>query len=66
MRLRRVRRWKMLESGKSIIVEVSEKDVEILERIITEITNIKHQEIMSVSGNSKLCKKCAYYDLCTI
>ena len=36
------------------------------ERIITEITNIKHQEIMSVSGNSKLCKKCAYYDLCTI
>ena len=51
---------------KSIIVEVSEKDVEILERIITEITNIKHQEIMSVSGNSKLCKKCAYYDLCTI
>ena len=51
---------------KSVIVELSEKDVEILERIITEITDIKHQEIMSVSGNSKLCKKCAYYDLCTI
>ena len=42
---------------KSIIVELSKKDVEILERIITEITDIKHQEIMSVSGNSKLCKK---------
>ena len=51
---------------KSIIVELSKKDVEILERIITEITDIKHQEIMSVSGNSKLCKKCAYYDLCII
>ena len=51
---------------KSVIVELSEKDVEILERIIIEITDIKHQEILPVSGNSKLCKKCAYYDLCTI
>ena len=51
---------------KSIIVELSEKDVEILERIITEITDIKHHEIMPVSGNSKLCKKCAYHDLCII
>ena len=42
------------------------EDVEILERIIIEITDIKHQEILPVSGNSKLCKKCAYYDLCTI
>ena len=51
---------------KSVIVELSEKDVEILERIIIEITDIKHQEILPVSGNSKLCKKCAYYDLCFI
>lgn len=51
---------------KSVIVELLEKDVEILERILAEITDIKHQEIPPVSGNSKLCKKCAYYDLCTI
>ena len=49
-----------------MIVELSEKDVEILERILVEITDIQHQEVPSVSGNSKLCKKCAYYDLCTI
>ena len=51
---------------KSVIVELSEKDVEILERILAEITDIKHQEVPQISGNSKLCKKCAYYDLCTI
>ena len=51
---------------KSVIVELLEKDVEILERILAEITDIKHQEVPPVSSNSKLCKKCAYYDLCTI
>lgn len=51
---------------KSVIVELSEKDVKILDRIIAEITEIKHQEIPPASGNRKLCKKCAYYDLCTI
>ena len=34
--------------------------------IVAEITDIKHQEVPPVSSNSKLCKKCAYYDLCTI
>ena len=48
------------------IVELLEKDVEILERILAEITDIKHQEVPPVSSNSKLCKKCAYYDLCFI
>lgn len=53
---------------KSVIVELSEKDVEILERIIAEITDIKHQEILPVSGNSKLCKNvlimiCVLYKL---
>ena len=42
------------------------EDAGIWQRIIIEITDIKHQEILPVSGNSKLCKKCAYYDLCTI
>ena len=51
---------------KSLIVELSEKDTKILERIISEITEIKRKDIPSACVNSKLCKKCAYYDLCII
>ena len=43
-----------------------EKDIEILERIILEITEIKHTDIPPICENSKLCKKCAYFDLCII
>ena len=41
-------------------------DIEILERIILEITEIKHTDIPPICENSKLCKKCAYFDLCII
>ena len=51
---------------KSLIIELSEKDTKILERIISEITEIKRKDIPSACVNSKLCKKCAYYDLCII
>lgn len=51
---------------KSVVVELTEKDIEILERIILEITEIKHTDIPPICENSKLCKKCAYFDLCII
>ena len=51
---------------KSVVVELTEKDIEILERIILEITEIKHTDIPTICENSKLCKKCAYFDLCII
>ena len=49
-----------------ITEEKTEKDIEILERIILEITEIKHTDIPPICENSKLCKKCAYFDLCII
>ena len=51
---------------KSVIVELSDKDIETLEKIIFEIVDIENMDIPPVNANLKLCKKCAYYDLCFI
>lgn len=51
---------------KSVIVELSDKDIEILEKITSEILEIDNMDVPPVTANHKLCKKCAYYDLCFI
>ena len=51
---------------KSVIVELSENDIKTLEKIIGEITEIECMDTPPMIVNSKLCKKCAYYDLCFI
>ena len=51
---------------KSVIVELSDKDIETLEKIIFEIVDIENMDIPPANANLKLCKKCAYYDLCCI
>ena len=51
---------------KSVIVELSDKDIEILEKITSEILEIENMDVPPVTANHKLCKKCAYYDLCFI
>lgn len=51
---------------KSVIVELSENDIKTLEKIIGEITEIECMDTPPMIVNPKLCKKCAYYDLCFI
>ena len=51
---------------KSVIVELSENDIKTLGKIIGEITEIECMDTPPMIVNSKLCKKCAYYDLCFI
>lgn len=51
---------------KNLIVDLTEKDIEELEKIISDIKEIKKSEYPSEFAEKKFCKKCAYYDLCVI
>lgn len=51
---------------KNIIVELTNEDVEKLEGIISEICKIRKQNIPPRFLETKVCKKCAYHDLCFI
>ena len=51
---------------KSIFVELSDEDVEKIEGIIDEITQISQKEEVPVFSELKICNNCAYHDLCFI
>lgn len=51
---------------KNIIVELTDEDIVKLEESISEISEIKRQNIPPELQEMKICKKCAYYDLCFI
>ena len=51
---------------KNLIVELKEEDIKKLEGIISEIPEIKELETPPEFCEKKICKKCAYHDLCFI
>lgn len=51
---------------KNLTVELTEEDTEELESIISGITDIKHMQFPPKFSEKKICKKCAYHDLCFI
>lgn len=51
---------------KNLLVELSQEDVVRLEEIISEIANIKKMDFPPSFLEKKICKKCAYHDLCFI
>ena len=51
---------------KTMSVEITDEDCGEIEKIICEITQIKKRNIPPDDCNKKICKKCAYYDLCFI
>lgn len=51
---------------KNLEVELSKEDIIKLEEIILSISKIIKQEFPPLIQDKKICKKCAYYDLCFI
>jgi len=51
---------------KNLLVELSGEDKVQLEQIIAEINKMKMVEIPPMLSEQKICKKCAYHDLCFI
>ena len=51
---------------KRIDVFLEDGDVEKIEKIIAEIDGINKLQIPLSIENKKICKKCAYYELCYI
>ena len=51
---------------KTLAVELSEDDSMMLDDIIKEITEIKKEELPPAFVQMKICRKCAYHDLCLI
>lgn len=51
---------------KNVVVELKEEDVKKLEEIIDNIKEVKTMEFPPKFQERKICKKCAYHDLCFI
>lgn len=51
---------------KTLLVELTEEDIDRLKEIIEEIAEIKRNDTPPQFLSMKLCKKCAYHDLCFI
>lgn len=51
---------------KTLLVELSEQGREKLKSIIDEIESMKKEEFPPKFTEQKICKKCAYHDLCFI
>lgn len=51
---------------KRIDVFLEDGDVEKIEKIIDEIDGINKLQIPLSIENKKICKKCAYYELCYV
>lgn len=51
---------------KNVVVELSEEDMIKLDSIVADIIKICQKEYPPADANKKICKKCAYYDLCFI
>ena len=51
---------------KTMKIELYDKDIKEIERIIEEISVIKRAELPPALLESKVCRKCAYFDLCFV
>ena len=51
---------------KNIEVSLSEEDEKQMKNIIDHIIQIRKQVIPELDDSKKICKKCAYYDICFI
>ena len=51
---------------KNLTVELAESDREKLKEILVHMKTIRDQELPPVLQKQKICKKCAYFDLCYI
>lgn len=51
---------------KSVDVKLEEQDEKYLEKVMDEITSIINLDSVPILMEGKICKKCAYYDLCYI
>jgi len=51
---------------KNLVVDLSENDIVEMERIISDILKIKRQDFPPMFSETRICKKCAYHDLCFI
>ena len=51
---------------KTVQVELTEQDEAKLERILAEIADMKAEAVPPHFTEKKICKKCAYHDLCCI
>lgn len=51
---------------RNIVVKLTEQDEHRIEEIISDIGEIKQQKFPPHFSEMKLCKKCAYHDLCLI
>ena len=51
---------------KNITVELSNEDIQTIENVINEIQDVKKMKLPPTFSEKKICKKCAYHDLCFI
>lgn len=51
---------------KNIVVELSAEDEEKMRGVLDDIILVKKRETVPQLEKKKICKKCAYYDLCFI
>ena len=51
---------------KSMVVALNQEDIELLDRIIEDIVKIQELDLPCTFEKKKICKKCAYYNLCMI
>ena len=51
---------------KTMKIELYDKDIKEIERIIEEISVIKRAELPPALLESKVCRKCAYFDICFV
>lgn len=54
----------LIRETKEIIL--NDKDIYIIKNVINEIEKINEDEKIPNKINSKICKNCAYYDLCYV
>lgn len=51
---------------KNLVIELTEADCDKLRKIILDIEVIMEEEVPPVFEEKRICKKCAYFDLCFI
>ena len=54
----------LIKETKEVFLENS--DIKILEEVVKNVENIAESDKPPEIINNKVCKKCAYYDLCYI
>lgn len=48
------------------VIKLEDQDEAILDDVLVQIENIYKNDVCPVEDNKKICKKCAYYELCFI